>query len=250
MGLGSILSFFISSTNKRAMSLAMSFSAGIMIYIAFMEILPEGIHHIEDYLGERFGYIGQVWFFGGMFFTAILEGITHIFSGEVHSHGHDHYHENEDGHLANLGLMSALAIGIHNIPEGLALFRAGFNDVTVAYPVAAAIIIHNIPLGMAISLPIAYSTGSKLKAFIYTLLVGLMQPLGAVIGYVFLSNNHNDLIFGILFSMVAGIMVFVSLDELLPASQRAEDHHISVYGAILGMIVMAIALNLLGGHGH
>lgn len=252
MGLGSIISFFIPSTNKRVMSLAMSFSAGIMIYISFMEILPEGIHHIEHYLGEGYAYIGQAWFFGGMFLTAILEGITHTFTEGIHSHGHDHnhYHEQDSVHLTNLGLMSALAIGIHNIPEGLALFTAGLQDITVAYPVAAAIIIHNIPLGMAISLPLAYSTGNKFRAFIYTLLVGLMQPLGAVIGYVFLSNNYNDLIFGILFSIVAGIMVFISLDELLPASRKGENHHISVYGAIAGMIVMAIALNIFGGHAH
>ena len=255
MGLGSILSFFIKTTQKKLLSLALSFSAGIMIYVAFMEMLPEGMHLIEDYMGEEHSWLALVWFFSGMFITAIFEWIIHAFAGDVHSHGHEHNHNHnhehtgENDHLEKLGLMSAIAIGVHNIPEGLALFTSGLVDITLAYPVAAAVIIHNIPLSVAISLPLSYSTGSKTKAFLYTLSVGLMQPLGAVLGYALLSNFFNDLVFGILFSVVAGIMIFVALDELLPAAQRNQDHHISVYGAIAGMIVMAAALSLFG-HSH
>jgi ZIP family zinc transporter len=263
MGLGSIFSFFISAKHKRLMAIALSFSAGIMIYVAFMEMLPEGIHHIEEILGEGHSWVALIWFFAGMFLTAVVEGVVHSFAGEVHSHGHNHKHEHvhnhhhhdhhdhdkQNPHLTKLGLMSALAIGIHNIPEGLALFTAGLKEISLAYPVAVAVIIHNIPLSIAISLPLTYSTGSKKKAFLYTLLVGLMQPLGAVLGYLVLSNHFNDLVFGILFSVVAGIMIFVSLDELLPAAQKDEDHHISVYGAIAGMIVMAVALSFFG-HSH
>lgn len=254
MCLGSVMSFIVPSTNKRIVSLSMSFSAGIMIYIAFMEMLPEGLHLIEGYLGEDYTYIGQIWFFGGMFLTAILEKATHVFAGDIHSHGHGHTHSHSHGvesaHLTSLGLFSALAIGIHNIPEGLALFTTGLQDISLAYPVAAAIIMHNIPLGMAISFPLYYSTKSRLKAFTYTSIVGLMQPLGAVLGYLVLYNNLNDLVFGIVYCVAAGIMIFVSLDELLPEALRVEDHHISVYGAIIGMIVMAIALNVFGGHAH
>lgn len=263
MGLGSILSFFVSTRHKKPLALALSFSAGILIYVAFMEMLPEGIHLIEHYMGEGHSWIALIWFFSGMFITAVFEGVVHNFAGGLHSHGHshhDHTHEHHEhhhkheshetnGHLTKLGLMSALAIGVHNIPEGLALFTSGLVDITLAYPVAVAVIIHNIPLSVAISLPLVYSTGSKTKAFLYTLLVGLMQPLGAVLGYVLLHNFFNDLVFGILFSVVAGIMIFVSLDELLPAAQKDQDHHISVYGAIAGMIVMAIALNFFG-HSH
>lgn len=255
MGIGSIFSFFISSRHKRLMSLALSFSAGIMIYVAFMEMLPEGIHHVEEYIGEGHSWVALIWFFAGMFLTAVFEGVVHAFAGDVHSHNHHHdhhhhiHHGKENPHLTKLGLMSALAIGMHNIPEGLALFTSGLMDISMAYPVAVAIIIHNIPLSIAIALPLTYSTGSKRKAFFYTLLVGLMQPLGAVLGYLVLANHFNDLVFGILFSIVAGIMVFVSLDELLPAAQKDQDHHISVYGAIAGMIVMAIALSFFG-HSH
>ncbi len=266
MGAGSLLSFFVKETNKKLLALALSFSAGIMIYVSFMAILPEGMELLEDSLGERGHYIALIGFFGGMFVIALIEKLIHRFAGDFHGHhsGHhhgeddhdhdaDHHHEDHESdgeHLSNLGLISAIAIAIHNLPEGLAIFTAGLKDITLALPIAAAVIIHNIPLSIAISVPIYYSTGSKKKAFTYTLLVGLCQPLGAIIGYLIFSRFFTDTLFGFLFSVVAGIMIFVSLDELLPASQKYEDHHLSVYGAIAGMIVMAISLGVFGGHHH
>lgn len=255
MGLGSLLSFLVSDKYKHFFSVSLSFSAGIMIYVSFMEMLPEGIHLIEDYMGHGYNWVGLIWFFFGMFLTAVIEKFVHAFAGGFHTHNHKHdhhnhhHHDHEDSHLSNLGLMSAIAIAIHNVPEGLALFTTGINDMALAYPVAFAIIIHNIPLAVAISVPLVYSTGSRKKAFIYTSLVGLMQPIGAIIGYLLLANFLNDLVLGIMLSLVAGIMIFVSLDELLPASQQDVDHHISVYGAIAGMIVMAMALSFFG-HSH
>ena len=259
MGAGSLLSFFVKETNKKFLALALSFSAGIMIYVSFMAILPEGMELLESTIGEKGHYLALVGFFGGMFITALMEKLVHRFAGNVHGHDHSdhghggHSHNHEDGeeeHLSKLGLMSAIAIAIHNLPEGLALFTAGLKDITLALPIAAAVIIHNIPLSIAISVPIYYSSGSKKKAFTYSLLVGLCQPLGAIIGYMLFSRFFNDTLFGFLFSVVAGIMIFVSLDELLPASQKYEDHHLSVYGAIAGMIVMAISLGVFGGHHH
>lgn len=260
MGVGSLLSFFIKEANKRFLALSLSFSAGIMIYVSFMAILPEGIELVEGYIGDEIGHtIGLMAFFGGMIMIAILEKFIHTVGGDIHGHdhGHSHDHSHDHGHnhsngehLSKLGIMSAIAIAIHNLPEGLAIFTAGLKDITLAIPIAAAVIMHNIPLSIAISVPIYYSTKSKRKAFLYTLLVGLCQPLGAIIGYLLLSNFFNDGFFGILYTIIAGIMVFVSLDELLPISQKYEDHHISVYGAIAGMIVMAISLSLFGHHHH
>ena len=246
MGLGSLISFVVDETNKRFLALSLSFSAGIMIYVSFMAILPEGMELIESYTGSHSSIIALTGFFGGMLITALMEKLVHKFGGHIHGHHHgDHedLHEHDNEHLSKLGLMSAIAIAIHNLPEGLALFTAGLKDIKMAIPIAAAIILHNIPLSIAISVPIYHSTGSKKKAFTYSLLVGLCQPLGAIIGYALLSRFFNDLVFGIMFSVVAGIMIFVSLDELLPSSQKYEDHHISVYGAIAGMIVMALSLN-------
>lgn len=258
MGVGGLLSFFINKLNRKFIALTLSFAAGIMIYVSFMEMLPEGIHLIKDYVGENGNFIALGFFFGGMFITAVLEKLVHQFAGEYHDHNHgehkhhkhhdkDHEHHQEE-HLSKLGILSAIAIAVHNIPEGLALFTAGIKDIKLALPIAVAVIIHNIPLSIAIAVPLFYSTGSKNKAFFYTLLVGLCQPLGAVLGYIILSKEFNNFIVGSLFSVVAGIMVFVSLDELLPSSQKYEDHHLSVYGAILGMIVMAVSLGFLGHH--
>lgn len=247
MGLGGILAFFINEKNKKFFSLSLSFAAGIMIYAAFMAILPEGIHHLEEYMGENGKFVALLGFFGGMVFIAIMEKWVHKHGGHHgHSHGENHTHENEENgeHLSNLGIMSAVAIAIHNLPEGLTIFTTGINDISLALPIAFAVILHNIPLGIAISVPIYYSTGDKKKAFLYTFIVGLFQPIGAILGYLLFANLSTELFFGLLFTVVSGIMIFVSLDELLPSSQRDNDHHISVYGAIAGMLVMALSLSI------
>ena len=254
MGFGSLFSFLIKGRNKKFLSLALSFSAGIMIYISFMEILPEGIHLIEESApGNKGHIIALAAFFGGIIFTALLEKAVHSMGGH-HHHGvddhEDHSHDALDkSHLEKLGIMTAVSIGIHNLPEGLAIFTTGLKDITIAIPLAIAVILHNIPLSIAISVPIYYATKSKKKAFMYSTLVGLCQPLGAIIGYALFSNFFSDMLFGILFCIISGIMIFVSLDELLPTSQQYEDHHFSVYGTILGMFVMAVSLMLFG-HSH
>lgn len=254
MGVGGILAFFINEKNKKFFSLSLSFAAGIMIYAAFMAILPEGMHHLEEHMGESGNFLALFGFFGGMVVIAIMEKWIHKHGGHHGHHGHDEEHHDHDHsengeHLSNLGLMSAIAIAIHNLPEGLTIFTTGINDIGLAIPIALAVILHNIPLGIAISVPIYYSTGSKKKAFFYTFIVGMFQPLGALIGYFLFSNLETDLFFGVLFSVVAGIMIFISLDELLPSSQKDTDHHISVYGAIAGMLVMALSLSIFH-HSH
>lgn len=253
MGLGSLISFYKDESNKMFFSLSLSFAAGIMIYVSFMAILPEGKHLLEESLGDSGKWIGMAGFFGGMVAIALMEKWVHNQGGGHHHGDHDHEdHDHEGGngeHLSKLGLISGLAIAVHNLPEGLAIFTAGIKDISLAIPIALAVIIHNIPLGIAVSVPIYHSTGSKKKAFIYTTIVGLFQPLGGIIGYVLFANLPTDLFFGVLFTIVAGIMVFVSLDELLPSAQRDIDHHVSVYGAIGGMLIMALSLSLFS-HGH
>ena len=257
MGFGSLFSFLIKDENKKFLSFSLSFSAGIMIYISFMEILPEGMHLIEETVnGNKGKMIALAAFFGGMIFTALLEKLVHSMAGDHHHDldsdemNHTHKHDELDkSHMEKLGIMTAISIGIHNLPEGLAIFATGLKDITIAIPLAIAVILHNIPLSIAISVPIYYATKSRKKAFLYASLVGLCQPLGAIIGYFLFSSFFSDMLFGILFSIISGIMVFVSLDELLPTSQQYEDHHFSVYGTILGMMVMAISL-ILFGHSH
>ena len=152
----------------------------------------------------------------------------------------------KDKKLMRMGMFSALAIGIHNFPEGLATFAAALTDPSIAIPIAVAIAIHNIPEGIAVSVPIFYATGSRKKAFFYSFLSGLAEPIGALIGFVliYFFLGLNDTIFGTLFGGVAGIMVFISLDELLPTAEEYGEHHIAIYGLIAGMAVMAASLLL------
>ncbi len=138
----------------------------------------------------------------------------------------------------------ALAIAIHNFPEGLATFIAALQKPALGLSIAVAIAIHNIPEGISVSVPIYYATGSKKKAFVYSFLSGLAEPVGALIGYFILRSFINDLMFGILFAVVAGIMVFISFDELLPAAEEYGEHHLAIYGLIAGMAVMALSLLL------
>ena len=150
----------------------------------------------------------------------------------------------QTGGLMRVGLLTALAIAIHNFPEGLATFVSALQSPSVAIPIVAAIAIHNIPEGIAVSVPIYQATGSRRKAFCYSFLSGLAEPLGALLGWLVLRPFMNDTVLGILFAGVAGIMVFISFDELLPAAREYGEHHLSLYGLIAGMAVMAVSLLL------
>ncbi len=142
------------------------------------------------------------------------------------------------------GIITALAIAIHNFPEGLVTFAAALKDVRLGLPIAVAIAIHNIPEGIAVSVPIFYATGNRKKAFVYSFISGLAEPVGALIGYLVLFKFFNDMVLGILMAAVAGIMVFISLDQLLPYAEKYGEHHLSICGLIAGMLVMAISLLL------
>jgi len=146
--------------------------------------------------------------------------------------------------LYRMGLFTALAIAIHNFPEGLATFASALKDPKLGVAIAVAIAIHNIPEGIAVSIPIYYATGSRKKAFVYSFLSGVSEPVGALVGFVILRSFFNDTIFGVMFAGVAGIMVFISLDELLPTAQAYGEHHLSIYGLVAGMAVMAVSLLL------
>ena len=143
-----------------------------------------------------------------------------------------------------MGVFTALAIAIHNFPEGMATFVSALQSPEIAIPIVAAIAIHNIPEGIAVSVPIYQATGSKKKAFLYSFVSGLAEPVGALIGWLVLLPIMSDTVFGIIFAAVAGIMVFISVDELLPSAREYGEHHLSIYGLIAGMMVMAVSLLL------
>ncbi len=248
-GVGSAIAFFAKRTNTKFLSLSLGFSAGVMIYVSFVEIFQKAKEALIGAHGEVNGTIYTVLsFFAGILFIAIIDKLIPTLENPHEIKKVEDIDEKNINRkkLMRMGLFSALAIGIHNFPEGLATFAAALSDPSIAIPIAVAIAIHNIPEGIAVSVPIFYATGSRKKAFLYSFLSGLAEPIGALIGFILIYSflGLNDSIFGCLFGGVAGIMVFISLDELLPTAKEYGEHHIAIYGLIGGMAVMAVSLLL------
>ncbi len=266
-GIGSALAFFTKQTNKKFLSLSLGFSAGVMIYVSFVEIFVKAKIFLVADLGIVKGtWVTVVSFFGGVLLIAVIDKLVPSFENPHELKGVEEIseitnleddlgkmeedkksageHDKVNHAMMRMGIFSALAIGIHNFPEGLATFIAALKDPSLGVPIAVAIAIHNIPEGIAVSVPIYFATGNKKKAFFYSFLSGLAEPVGALAGYLILMPFLSDTVFGIIFAGIAGIMVFISLDELLPAAQKYGQHHLSIYGLISGMGVMAISLLL------
>lgn len=248
-GVGSTVAFVANRTNTRFLSVALGFSAGVMIYISLVEIIANA----KESLVAQLGVIQGSWwailaFFGGMGVAALIDKLVPSFENP-----HEMRHVEElgsrpakvDPRLARMGVLSAVAIGLHNFPEGLATFAAALHDPSVGTAIAVAIGIHNVPEGIAVSVPIYFATGSKRKAFAYSFLSGISEPIGAVVGYFLFLRLFNDTVFGLLFAAVAGIMVFISFDQLLPAAREYGEHHLSIYGLISGMAVISVSLLFL-----
>lgn len=248
-GIGSAMAFFTKSTNTKSLSVFLGFSAGVMIYVSLVEIFAKA----RDSLVEVYGNVAGSWytvasFFGGILVIAIIDKLIPSIENPHEVHKVEEIPA-EDTELANkklmrMGVFTALAIAIHNFPEGLATFAAGLAAPEIAIPIAVAIAIHNIPEGIAVSIPVFYATKKRKKAFLLSFLSGLAEPVGALIGYFILYSFFSPTIFGILFGGVAGIMVFISLDELLPTAREYGEHHLAIYGLIAGMAVMAVSLLL------
>lgn len=246
-GIGSAIAFFAKRTNTRFLSISLGFSAGVMIYISFVEILDKARESLMIEMGPRPGALMTILaFFSGMILIAIIDKLVPGFENPhevrmVEELQFDHQRRNK---LYRMGVMSAFAIAIHNFPEGLATFLAALRDIKLGLPIAVAVAIHNIPEGIAISVPLYHATGSRRKAFRYSFLSGLAEPVGAIVGFLILLPFINDLMFGFLFAAVAGIMIFISIDNLLPAAREYGEPHLSLYGLMGGMAIMAISLIL------
>jgi ZIP family zinc transporter len=247
-GIGGALSLLTSRTNTKFLSVALGFSAGVMIYVSFVEIFFKA----KEILISEFGAANGAWattggFFLGMLLIAVIDKVVPTSENPHEIHTVEEMDGKSESHKANLmrmGLFTALAVGIHNFPEGLATFTAALSDPQLGIPIAIAIAIHNVPEGIAIAVPVFYATNSKKKAFRLSFLSGLAEPVGALVGYLLLYKFFNDVVLGFVFAGVAGIMVYISLDELLPSAREYGEHHLSIYGLIAGMAIMALSLLL------
>ena len=243
--IGSVMAFFTRATNTRFLSGALGLSAGVMIYVSFMEMIPKALHKLGSVYTEDEATIYMLLaFFGGMGLIALID---FLIPEDENPH---EFHRVEEvgaksGKLKRTGFMLALAIGIHNFPEGMATFVAALDGLDVAIPIVIAIAIHNIPEGIAVSVPIYHATGNRRKALSYSVWTGMAEPIGALFGMAFLLPFWTPAISALLLAAVSGVMVFISLDELLPGAEEYGHHHYSIGGVILGMIIMATSLLLL-----
>ncbi|MFP4373314.1 MAG: zinc transporter ZupT [Spirochaetaceae bacterium] len=283
--IGSVIAFTAKRTNYRFLSVATGFSAGVMLYVSFVEIFLKGSESLSVTYGDYWGnWVNAGAFFAGVVFIGLIDTLipaeenphetpaesqtAPLHGGSFHTSNHadpptqtgtadaatqqDASSDIPHQKLMRMGLFTALAIGIHNLPEGLATFLASLEDPALGVAIAVAIALHNIPEGISVSVPIFYATGDRRKAFLYSVLSGLAEPVGAGIAYLALRLVVADpdgafppQLMGILFSGVAGIMVYISLDELLPTSRAYGKGHDSLYGLFGGMLVMALSLLLM-----
>jgi ZIP family zinc transporter len=148
----------------------------------------------------------------------------------------------DDSKSGKIGLLAMIAIFIHNIPEGLATFSASLIDIHLGVQIMFAIMLHNIPEGITVAVPIYTSTKSRKKAFWYATFSGMAEPIGALLAWAILSVYLTTEVLMGLFAFVAGIMIYISVDVLLPTAKSMEYKHTSVIGFTLGMIVLGISL--------
>jgi ZIP family zinc transporter len=246
-GIGSALAFFTKRTNKAFLSVALGFSAGVMIYVSLIEIFVKA----QDALVEVHGHVVGSWvtvgaFFGGILIIAVIDRLIPSYENPHEAHSIEEMQSPvaQEIRLMRMGVLTALAIGIHNFPEGLATFFSGLSEPALGIAIASAIAIHNIPEGISVSVPVYFATGSRKKAFWLSFLSGVSEPAGALIGFTILRSFFSRTLFGLLFAAVAGVMVFISLDELLPTAKEYGKGHMAIYGLIGGMALMALSLLL------
>lgn len=254
-GLGGLAVFLTNRTNGSFLALSLGFSAGVMLYVSFVEILAEASDLLSAAWGPGRGTWGMVGgFFAGIAVIAVIDRIVphqanpHEFAYQPGDAEADAAFAAPaaDSRLLRTGMLTALAIAIHNFPEGFATFAAALGDPSVAVAITVAIALHNIPEGIAVAVPVFQATGSRARAIGLSFLSGLSEPLGAVIGFLLLRPFLTDALFGASLAAVAGIMVFISLDKLLPTAEKYGGHHLCVYGIVAGMAVMAVSLAMLG----
>ncbi len=253
---GAVLTFFVKRNDYRVLALGMSFSAGVMIYLSFMDILPMAITDMScgDSVTKLGHFFAIVMFFIGVFSAGVIDYFVpeHLHTKEIDT-------ECTDDKLCNLhicqenravasvkrkryraAILTAIALGIHNFPEGFSVFVTTYEDIAVGIGVALAISLHNIPEGVSVALPIYSATGNKWKAFFVATLSGMTEPLGAFVAYIALAPYISPMLTGGTLALTAGLMVYIALDELLPMAREYGEEHYGIVGVFCGMLMMSM----------
>jgi ZIP family zinc transporter len=242
--LGALSMIGAKESNPRLLAFGLSFAGGAMVYISLVEIFVKSQISFGEILPVKEAYSAATFaFFVGVLLLVILDRVVpnpHIDTEDCR----DGHHGDKRNSLGKIGLMATLAITAHNIPEGMATFFSTLDSPVVGMNLALAIAIHNIPEGLSIAIPVFYATRSKWKAVFATFVSAIAEPIGAFLGYVVLAPFIGPTVYGCVFGVIAGAMVYLALDELLPAAKRYAKGHETVYGIISGMAVIALSLAL------
>ena len=239
-GIGGLVVFFIRKPKLSYLSPLLGFAAGVMIYVSMVELLLESMDAIGFFFANVAFFVGILF----MFFLDKLVPHIHIDTEPepFHKENVSSFDQETESRLKKAGVLTAIGIALHNFPEGMAVFTVSLLDVSLGIPIAIAIAVHNIPEGIAVAVPIFYSTKSRAKGFGYSLLSGLAEPAGALIGFLLLYPFLTEGVLNATLAFVGGIMVFISFDELLPISRDYGNEHTSNIGLFLGMLVMMVTL--------
>ena len=232
--IGSVIGLFFKRENSKFMGFVLGLTAGVMVAVSFFELLPSGF--------EEIGFIkASIAFMAGFLFIFLIDYfIPHEYIGQK-----ERITDKTNKKLLRTGLFVALGIGIHNFPEGMATFYSSLSDIKVGLAIAIAIAIHNIPEGIAVSAPVYSATGSRKKAFLWSFLSGVAEPAGAILTAFVLLPFMSPVLLGYLLSGIAGLMVFISVDELIPVSKSYGYSHLPIVSFIVGMGIMILSLALL-----
>lgn len=263
--IGGLIGVISKRTNTKFLAAALGLSAGVMIYISFMEMMPLSIDAFKTIYTNNPALNGpppEFWtvlsFFGGIFIIMIIDLLVPAMKNpheikteeDLAEMDVEKFEKDDTGHLTKeanqsllkTGVVTLIVVALHNFPEGMVTFFSTMDSVTVGFGIAVAIAIHNIPEGIAIATPLYYSTGSKKRGFLMALLAGLAEPVGGLIGYFVLREIMGEYMLGVTYCLVSGIMVYISLDELLPTAEKYGHHHWSMIGVVLGFAIMAATM--------
>lgn len=228
--IGSIPIFFKCGKEVKIISAALAFASGVMITVSVTDLIPESITLLKNtFYGIPTFLVMNIFLVTGIIFSMLIDKYLP-----------DQPSKTKNKNLFRVGIISMIAIILHNIPEGIATFMATTSDTKLGISLAIAIALHNIPEGISISVPIYYATKSKLKALGYTLISGISEPFGALIAFLFLKPFINDVVMGILFAMIAGIMIHIAVYELLPTSLKYKKRKRTLFFFLIGIIFMFV----------
>lgn len=258
--LGGFVTFFIKHNSLKFLSFGLGLSAGVMLFISLVDLYPESMETVKNQLGENSLWFSVLFFAIGILMAVLIDYFVpdHL-EGQMFTKQMGANELCEDstncpkddnavisiGKIKRAGILTAIVVAIHNLPEGLATFFTTAQDVMLGLGIVVAIAIHNIPEGMAISIPVYQATHSKRKAFLYSFMSGMAEPIGGVFGFVIIKTFFPNLCIGFLYALVAGIMTYISLDTLLPLSKDYDTGHYSISGTVIGLLIMGCALVIL-----